>query len=78
VNTVKLSPKILILEEKCKGCGLCVHHCRRGCLEISEKFNSRGYHPVVFVDMDYAEKKGCNSCGFCYLICPDTAIEVYK
>lgn len=93
----KSSFKILIIEEKCKSCGLCVHYCKQGCLRISEKFNSCGYHPVVFIDTDYTvkvrgthgalradksadytEKKGCNGCGFCYLICPDVAIEVYK
>ncbi len=29
-------------------------------------------------DTNSADKKKCNGCGFCYLICPDVAIEVYK
>jgi len=67
--------RIFINEEKCKGCGLCVHYCPEGYLKLAEKFNSSGYHPVT---TDSNKRKKCTSCGFCYLICPDTVIEVYR
>jgi len=83
--------KIVIAQEKCKGCGLCVAYCPQKCLKLSKKFNSHGYHPATIGHTDKkpdstnpvkkfyrADKKECNSCGFCYLICPDVCIEVYK
>ncbi|MHB9154360.1 MAG: indolepyruvate ferredoxin oxidoreductase subunit alpha [Endomicrobiales bacterium] len=65
--------KIVILTDKCKGCGLCTEACPKKCLNMSDTFNKAGYHPAVFVG---AEK--CTSCGFCYQVCPDVCIEVYK
>ncbi|MQY65442.1 MAG: 2-oxoacid:acceptor oxidoreductase, partial [Clostridia bacterium] len=32
-----------------------------------------GYHPAEFIDNGQ-----CNSCGLCYQMCPDVAIEVWK
>ncbi len=61
--------KVIINEERCKSCGLCISVCPKGVLRISEKLNLTGYHPVELFDND-----GCISCGFCYLICPDAAI----
>jgi 2-oxoglutarate ferredoxin oxidoreductase subunit delta len=65
--------KIIINIDKCKGCFLCVDVCPKKCLEISNKFNKKGYTPVHFKD----EKK-CTGCGFCYQICPEVCIEVHK
>jgi len=65
--------KIVINEDKCKGCGLCVEVCPKKCLEMSKEFNKVGYHPALFVSQD-----SCTSCGFCYQMCPDVCIEVYK
>ncbi|HHF08813.1 MAG TPA: tungsten formylmethanofuran dehydrogenase, partial [Kosmotoga arenicorallina] len=31
------------------------------------------YHPATQVD-----KENCIGCGFCYMMCPDTAITVYR
>ena len=65
--------KIVIDEERCKGCGLCVLVCPRNLIIISERLNKKGYHPAR-----QAKGTECIACGFCYLICPDVAIEVYK
>jgi len=65
------SPKgqIVIIEDRCKGCGFCVEYCPNDVLAISNRFNSKGYHPPERVNPD-----DCVDCGFCQLICPDFAI----
>ena len=66
--------EIVIDEELCKGCGLCVLFCPRGCIAISgEKINPIGYSLPSFV-----QPEQCNGCGICGWMCPDFAIEVYK
>jgi 2-oxoglutarate ferredoxin oxidoreductase subunit delta len=67
---------VVILEDHCKGCELCVVACPSGNLTLSEKLNKMGFHPAVW---RYMGKKGpCTACGICYWVCPDAAIhEVY-
>lgn len=61
--------EVLIIEERCKGCGFCVEYCPKGVLVLSERFNKKGYHPPEVV------KKGeCVNCNLCEMICPDFAI----
>ncbi len=65
---------IVIDEDICKGCGLCVDACPREILKIDEeKRNAGGYHPVTITLQDE-----CISCALCAEICPDVVIEVYK
>lgn len=66
-------PKLLINQEYCKACSLCIESCPKKVLSLSSKINSRGYHPVELLDED-----GCISCGFCYLVCPDVVFTVFK
>ena len=56
-------------EERCKGCGFCVAFCPRHVLELSERFNSKGYHPPEIKHPDE-----CIGCGLCGFYCPDFAI----
>jgi len=65
----KYAPRIL--ESGCKGCGICAHFCTGGVLEMSERYNAKGYHPP-------RPKKGamCKGCRNCELMCPDLAIFV--
>ncbi len=66
--------EISINEALCKGCGLCVYHCSRGCITLSaEKLSPSGMPLASFIN---AEK--CTACCVCAWLCPDFAIEVYK
>ncbi len=61
--------QVLILVDRCKGCGFCVNYCPMEVLEVSQDFNAKGYHyPVV------ANPDKCINCGLCELLCPDFAI----
>lgn len=66
--------EVVIDEALCKGCGLCVDFCTRGCIEIApDKVSVRGLPLATF-----AAPEKCNACGVCGWMCPDFAIEVYK
>jgi 2-oxoglutarate ferredoxin oxidoreductase subunit delta len=65
-------PYIEVLEEECKGCGLCIHYCPKGVIEASPSLNSHGYHPAHY------KGDGCIGCGICFYTCPEPgAITVY-
>ncbi|MBN1664891.1 MAG: 4Fe-4S dicluster domain-containing protein [Deltaproteobacteria bacterium] len=63
--------RVVIIEDRCKGCQFCITFCPRGVLRLSEKFNKKGYHYPEVID---ASK--CVNCTFCQVICPDFAIYV--
>ena len=65
--------KIVIDQERCKGCELCIVYCPENLIRLGQDFNKAGYHPAIFI-----ENAECNGCGFCYLVCPEVAIEVYR
>ncbi len=75
-SKTKLPNGIVVIEEElCKGCGLCVESCPHKLLKISrKKINAKGYHPVDFHD----EEGTCKACKLCAIMCPDLAIKVYK
>ncbi|KPL06116.1 hypothetical protein AMJ85_10635 [candidate division BRC1 bacterium SM23_51] len=56
-------------EERCKGCGFCVAFCPRHVLEMSERFNVKGYHPP-----EARRPDDCTGCDLCGHYCPDFAI----
>ena len=69
---------IKIDEELCKGCYLCQSVCPMNLISVSEKLNQKGYHPVVYNEVEMElEKHQCKGCALCALVCPDIAIEVY-
>ena len=60
---------VVIIEERCKGCGFCVEYCPKEVLRMSESFNRKGYHPPEVV-----LEGECVNCNLCEMICPDFAI----
>ena len=73
-TVVKGKGYIEIDQERCKGCGMCIDACPYDLIKFSSKFNSKGYHPA-----EYDDPEGiCPPCGFCYRVCPDTAITVFR
>ena len=65
--------KIVIIEDRCKGCGYCIEFCPVKALEQSNKLNMRGVHPPRV-----KEKNNCTRCGLCERLCPDFAIYLKK
>ncbi|MFH1941699.1 MAG: 4Fe-4S dicluster domain-containing protein [bacterium] len=61
--------EIIVIEDRCKGCSFCVEYCPNDVLELSDKFNTKGYHPPVV-----KQPERCVNCGFCRMICPEFAI----
>jgi len=64
---------VVVVTERCKGCGFCVEFCPTHVLELSSAFNAKGYHPPHLLN---AEK--CSGCNLCGLYCPDFAIYGYR
>ena len=63
--------RVVIIADRCKGCGFCVEYCPKDVLVMSEDFNRKGYHPPeVIKEMDHE----CVNCNLCEMICPDFAI----
>ena len=54
---------IIINEQKCVVCGLCVKDCPAGCLRIVD-------------GKVQTNKRGCLECGHCYAICPQGAVTM--
>lgn len=67
--------RIVIREDRCKGCLLCTQVCPTGIIVQSERFNQKGYK-VAEVPADQMDK--CKGCAFCAEICPDYAITVFR
>ncbi len=65
--------KIIINEDLCKGCNLCIAVCPMKIIEIGSKLNAKGARVVTQVD----EEK-CTGCKLCGIMCPDAAISVYR
>lgn len=65
---------VIIAEDRCKGCELCVHACPQHVLHLSSGYNVRGYHPVV---LDESENH-CTGCSVCAVVCPDVVFTVYR
>lgn len=64
---------IVIDEDRCKGCGLCVEACPHDVIALAKKVNVHGYPFCEVLDMDRCV--GCASCG---IVCPDGCITVYR
>jgi len=67
--------KIEINIELCKGCGVCLAACKFNVTKLSGQgqANKSGYRYLV---ADHPER--CTGCGMCALMCPDSAITVWR
>ena len=65
--------KIEVNKELCKECRLCLGVCPFNLLVMSEEVNSKGFHYSTQPD-----SSKCTGCKMCAIMCPDTAISVYK
>ncbi|MBN1849341.1 MAG: 4Fe-4S binding protein [Deltaproteobacteria bacterium] len=73
----QVTGNIIIDQELCKGCYLCISVCPQNVIAVSKNINRQGYYPVIFKGTN-EEGKGCIACVRCATICPDIAIEVYR
>ncbi|MBO4301721.1 MAG: 4Fe-4S dicluster domain-containing protein [Desulfovibrio sp.] len=63
--------RVVFLEDRCKGCRLCVAACPVQILRPSGRFNHHGYEVM--------EMSGtCTGCASCAVMCPDVAIRVFR
>ena len=63
--------EIHTLEERCKGCLICIDICQAEVLRLSDDVNKNGYHfPLI------ANIEACIGCAMCEMFCPDLAIWV--
>lgn len=65
----KVKGTVVILSNRCKGCGFCVAFCPTVALSMSRKMNEKGYHYP-----ELAHSIQCNGCDLCGMLCPDFAI----
>ncbi|MCS7369401.1 MAG: 4Fe-4S binding protein [archaeon GBS-70-058] len=63
--------KIVVLMDRCKGCGICISMCPKKVLEFSKEINNMGYNYTYPKNIE-----NCIGCKFCEIYCPDFAIYV--
>ncbi len=65
--------KLVVNENDCKGCGLCVEACPMHCIGMSEQLNHYGYKTAQYAG------SGCTGCGICFMACPEPgALTVWR
>ncbi len=62
--------RVVIVRERCKGCGFCIEFCPTKVLAFEEGYNEKGYHPPQVVNAE-----ACSGCDLCGLFCPDFAVH---
>lgn len=64
---------IVVDENLCKACELCVEACPQHVINLNEEIiTPRGFHPA------HLAADGCTGCSICALVCPEAAITVYR
>jgi len=68
-----LKGSIVVDENLCKACELCIAACPQHVIGLNmDVITPRGFHPA------YLAKDDCTGCGICALVCPEAAITVYR
>ncbi len=65
--------RVVFLEDRCKGCLLCVAVCPSQILRPSGRSNRNGYEMV-----EMSPEGKCIGCASCAFMCPDVAIRVFR
>lgn len=66
--------KMTVLNDRCKGCGLCVSACPKQIIAICKDIRTpKGYCPA-----ECSDQSKCTGCAVCYTMCPDCAIIVER
>jgi 2-oxoglutarate ferredoxin oxidoreductase subunit delta len=65
---------IVVNEEMCKGCQLCVNVCPFDLIHLADHYNEKGYRPAILVDPEGR----CTGCAVCATMCPEAVIVVYR
>lgn len=70
----KIKGAVVVNEQRCKGCNLCVVSCPTKTLSLQpQEVNHKGYHFAYMENPDNCI--GCTNCG---VVCPDGCITVYR
>lgn len=69
----KIRGAVVVDNNKCKGCSLCVEACPCDVLALSQNVNLKGYSYAYMIN---PEK--CTGCTNCATVCPDAVITVYR
>ena len=67
--------RIVVDARVCKGCGYSINFCPKKVIHFGETRNSSGYGNRVAEQIEGAD---CVACKTCAIVCPDSAITVYK
>ncbi len=71
-----LKGTIIVDQERCKGCDLCVVFCPQDVLRLDpDNLNTKGYHPAMLVKNPNQQ---CTGCAVCAVVCPDVCITVLR
>jgi 2-oxoglutarate ferredoxin oxidoreductase subunit delta len=64
--------RLILNENYCKGCLICIEVCPVGAIQSSGQINSKGYILPLEKDMNL-----CTECLLCEVVCPDFAITIH-
>jgi 2-oxoglutarate ferredoxin oxidoreductase subunit delta len=69
----KIKGAVVVNNERCKGCEICVTACLPKVLAMSKQVNTKGYNYAYM-----ANEEACTGCANCAVVCPDGCITVYR